>query len=170
VVVREDRPGDKRLVAYVVGDGDTPLDLDALHAHASERLPDYMVPAAFMALDALPLTVNGKIDKRALPQPPASAGSGGRAPRNPREEVLCGLFAEVLGLPSVSVDDDFFRLGGHSLLATRLVSRIRTVLGAELPVPALFENPNVARLAERLDRAESARPKLRPMRRMGASQ
>ncbi|MFD8376282.1 amino acid adenylation domain-containing protein [Streptomyces sp. NPDC059688] len=170
VIVREDRPGDKRLVAYVVGNGDTPVDLDALHAHASERLPDYMVPAAFMPLDALPLTVNGKIDKRALPQPPVSAGSGGRAPRNPREEVLCGLFAEVLGLPSVSVDDDFFRLGGHSLLATRLVSRIRTVLGAELPVPALFENPNVARLAERLDRAESARPKLRPMRRMGASQ
>ncbi|MCS0603436.1 amino acid adenylation domain-containing protein [Streptomyces sp. LP11] len=167
VVVREDRPGDKRLVAYVVGEA---VDLDALRTHADEALPDYMVPAAFMALDALPLTANGKIDKRALPQPPVSAGSGGRAPRNPREEVLCGLFAEVLGLPSVSVDDDFFRLGGHSLLATRLVSRIRTVLGAELPVPALFENPNVARLAERLDRAESARPKLRPMRRMGASQ
>ncbi|WP_455713908.1 amino acid adenylation domain-containing protein, partial [Streptomyces xanthochromogenes] len=167
VVVREDRPGDKRLVAYVVGEG---VDLDALRTDASEALPDYMVPAVFMALDALPLTANGKLDKRALPRPPVVAGSGGRAPRNPREEVLCGLFAEVLGVPSVSVDDDFFRLGGHSLLATRLISRIRTVLGAELPVPALFENPNVARLAERLDRAESARPKLRPMRRMGASQ
>ncbi|MGW3099572.1 amino acid adenylation domain-containing protein [Streptomyces sp. NPDC001102] len=167
VIVREDRPGDKRLVAYVVGDG---VDLDALRSHAHEALPDYMVPAAFMTLNALPLTANGKLDKRALPQPPVTAGSGGRAPRNPREEVLCGLFAEVLGLPSVTVDDDFFRLGGHSLLATRLVSRIRTVLGAELPVPALFENPNVARLAERLEGAENARPKLRPMRRMGASQ
>ncbi|MEU2957213.1 phosphopantetheine-binding protein, partial [Streptomyces xanthochromogenes] len=145
-------------------------DTAALRRHASEALPDYMVPAAFVLLDTLPLTANGKLDKRALPRPPVVAGSGGRAPRNPREEVLCGLFAEVLGVPSVSVDDDFFRLGGHSLLATRLISRIRTVLGAELPVPALFENPNVARLAERLDRAESARPKLRPMRRMGASQ
>ncbi|MGW6419215.1 amino acid adenylation domain-containing protein [Streptomyces sp. NPDC055055] len=170
VIVREDRPGDKRLVAYVVGHGATPPDPDALRTHAGELLPDYMVPSAFVALDALPLTGNGKLDRRALPAPPASAESTGRRPRNPREEVLCGLFADVLGVPTVSIDDDFFRLGGHSLLATRLVSRIRTALGAELPVPALFENPNVASLAERLDRAESARPKLRPMRRMGASQ
>ncbi|MFE0653939.1 amino acid adenylation domain-containing protein [Streptomyces sp. NPDC059534] len=170
VVVREDRPGDKRLVAYVVGHGATAPDPEALRTHAGELLPDYMVPSAFVVLDALPLTGNGKLDRRALPAPAASAASTGRRPRNPREEVLCGLFADVLGVADVSIDDDFFRLGGHSLLATRLVSRIRTALGAELPVPALFENPNVASLAERLDRAESARPKLRPMRRMGASQ
>ncbi|MGW8604930.1 amino acid adenylation domain-containing protein [Streptomyces sp. NPDC055893] len=170
VIVREDRPGDKRLVAYLVGHGGTAPDPDALRAHADGLLPDYMVPSAFVALDALPLTSNGKLDRRALPEPAATPVSSGRQPRNPREEVLCGLFADVLGVPAVTIDDDFFRLGGHSLLATRLISRIRTALGAELPVPTLFENPNVAALAERLDRAETARPKLRPMRRMGASQ
>ncbi|MER5964375.1 amino acid adenylation domain-containing protein [Streptomyces sp. NPDC002057] len=170
VIVREDRPGDKRLVAYLVGADGTAPDPDRLRTHATDLLPDYMVPSAFVVLDALPLTGNGKLDRRALPAPPATTAGGGRQPRNPREEVLCGLFADVLGVPAVTIDDDFFRLGGHSLLATRLVSRIRTALGAELPVPALFENPNVAGLAERLDRAESARPKLRPMRRMGASQ
>ncbi|MCX4983997.1 non-ribosomal peptide synthetase [Streptomyces sp. NBC_00572] len=172
VIVREDRPGDKRLVAYLVGHaGTAPApDPDLLRTHADMLLPDYMVPSAFLVLDALPLTSNGKVDRRALPAPPAATVSTGRQPRNPREEVLCGLFADVLGVPAVTIDDDFFRLGGHSLLATRLISRIRTALGAELPVPALFENPNVAALAERLDRAETARPKLRPMRRMGASQ
>ncbi|MFB7412358.1 amino acid adenylation domain-containing protein [Streptomyces sp. NPDC056202] len=170
VIVREDRPGDKRLVAYLVGHGGTAPDPDALRAHADGLLPDYMVPSAFVALDALPLTSNGKLDRRALPEPADTPVSSGRQPRNPREEVLCGLFADVLGVPAVTIDDDFFRLGGHSLLATRLISRIRTALGAELPVPTLFENPNVAALAERLDRAETARPKLRPMRRMGASQ
>ncbi|MFG3490885.1 amino acid adenylation domain-containing protein [Streptomyces sp. NPDC047972] len=170
VIVREDRPGDKRLVAYLVGPDGTAPDPDLLRGHADGLLPDYMVPSAFVVLDALPLTSNGKLDRRALPAPAVTGSGTGRQPRTPREEVLCGLFADVLGVPAVTVDDDFFRLGGHSLLATRLVSRIRTALGAELPVPALFENPNVAALAERLDRAETARPKLRPMRRMGASQ
>ncbi|WP_326695876.1 amino acid adenylation domain-containing protein [Streptomyces sp. NBC_01754] len=148
VIVREDRPGDKRLVAYLVGTTDTPWNPDALRTHAGELLPDYMVPSAFVLLDALPLTANGKLDRRALPRPALDGESDGRAPRNPREEVLCALFADVLGSPSVTVDDHFLRLGGHSLLATRLVSRIRAALGTSITVRDVFQHPTVARLAE----------------------
>ncbi|MGW3099571.1 amino acid adenylation domain-containing protein [Streptomyces sp. NPDC001102] len=159
VVVREDRPGDKRLVAYVVGDG---VDLDALRSHASQVLPDYMVPTAFMTLNALPLTGNGKLDRRALPAPDLSTDSTGRAPRNPAEEVLCGLFADVLGRPSVTIDDHFLRLGGHSLLATRLVSRIRTAFGVRITVRDMFQHPTVAQLAEliRTSNGDQPRPAL----------
>ncbi|MEO3752518.1 non-ribosomal peptide synthase/polyketide synthase [Streptomyces sp. B6B3] len=166
VVLREDRPGDRRLVAYLVPA--TGVDEARLVAEARDgvraRLPEYMVPSAFVVLAGLPLTANGKLDRNALPAPDYTAGQGqGRAPRTPREELMCGLFAEVLGLPdasAVTIDDGFFDLGGHSLLATRLVSRVRTVLGAELPVRAVFETPTVAELADRLaDRdAGQARP------------
>ncbi|MEU0179538.1 amino acid adenylation domain-containing protein, partial [Streptomyces massasporeus] len=165
VVVREDRPGDQRIVAYVVPAADTSAagapDPEELREHAAAGVPGYMVPSAFVTLETLPLTGNGKVDRRALPAPgPASAAATGRAPRTPHEDILAGLFAEILGLPAVSVDDSFFDLGGHSLLATRLVSRIRSVFGAELAVRALFEAPTVAALADRIAGADRARAAL----------
>ncbi|MFJ8114308.1 phosphopantetheine-binding protein, partial [Streptomyces sp. NPDC096132] len=136
---------------------------DDVLRHCGTSLPEYMVPSAFVVLESFPLTPNGKLDRRALPAPDANGGSSGRAPRTPREEILCSLFAEVLGVERVGIDDSFFDLGGHSLLATRLVSSIRTVLGAELPVSAVFDAPRVADLAARIDNAEKARPALRRM-------
>ncbi|GAA1168330.1 amino acid adenylation domain-containing protein [Kitasatospora gansuensis] len=152
--VREDRPGSRRLVAYLTGS--QPLDPAELRAFAAEQLPDYMVPAAFVQLDALPLTPNGKLDRRALPTPDLPTRQASRVARSAQEELLCGIFAQVLGQPEVGIDDNFFDLGGHSLLATRLVSRIRSALGARLSLRALFEAPTVAELAERLDSGEES--------------
>jgi amino acid adenylation domain-containing protein/thioester reductase-like protein/non-ribosomal peptide synthase protein (TIGR01720 family) len=157
VIVREDRPGDKRLLAYVVAVGGDGYRLDLLREYVRERLPEYMVPAAFVALDMLPLTPNGKLDRNALPIPELGSTGVGRVPRTPQEQLLAELFAEVLGLAGVGVDDDFFDLGGHSLLATRLVARVRATLGVELELRALFETPTVAGLATHLDGAGQAR-------------
>ncbi|WP_052411069.1 non-ribosomal peptide synthetase [Streptomyces olivaceus] len=156
VLLREDQPGDKRLVAYAATAGAS-VPADALRALAADRLPDYMVPSAFVVLDAFPLTPNGKLDRRALPAPDyGPQAGGGRAPRSPREDILCTLFAEVLGVGSVTIDDDFFALGGHSLLATKLVSRIRSALGAEMAIRQLFETPTVAGLSGALDTGNGA--------------
>ncbi|CAG7658024.1 non-ribosomal peptide synthetase [Actinacidiphila bryophytorum] len=153
VVVREDRPGERRLVAYVVPDPQAgPADdlRRRLRAALTGKLPGYMVPSAFAFLDALPRTPSGKTDRNALPAPETgqdSAAAVYAGPRDAREKALCELFAQVLGVPHVGIDDSFFALGGHSLLATRLVARIRAALGVELPVRSLFEKPTVAELA-----------------------
>ncbi|MGW1507367.1 phosphopantetheine-binding protein, partial [Streptomyces mirabilis] len=142
---------------------DTDLDVDSLRAHVRTALPDYMVPSAFMVLDELPLTANGKLDRRALPAPDYTTTTVSREPVTEQEKTLAALFADVLGLERVGADDNFFELGGHSLLATRLVSRIRSQLGAELSIQALFENPTVAGVSQQLETTKkTSRPQLRP--------
>ena len=154
VVVAHGEPSqERRLVAYVTGlaQGEVPALREALAA----RLPAYMLPAAVVVLDALPLTAQGKVDRRRLPAPEWAPAAGQRvAPRTPAEELLHALWAELLGLDPerFGVDDDFFALGGHSLLAMRAASRLREVLGVELPLASLFEQPTIAGLAHEAGR------------------
>ncbi|HEY7767793.1 amino acid adenylation domain-containing protein [Longimicrobium sp.] len=153
VIVREDAPGDRRLAAYIVGEAET----EALREHLRRTLPEYMVPSAFVYLDALPLTPNGKVDRKALPAPEyAAAADQYVAPRTPVEEVLAGMWAEVLRLERVGVTENFFELGGHSLLATRVVTRVREVFALEVPLRAFFEGPTVAELAGRVEEMRRA--------------
>ena len=165
VIAREDGPGGKRLVGYVVPAGDAVPDAAALRAHLGQSLPEHMVPSAFVVLERLPLTPNGKLDRRALPAPEQRVGAVRRAARTPQEEILCALFAEVLGLERVGIDEDFFALGGHSLLATRLISRIRSTLDVEVSIRSLFEAPTVEALVGRLGDAQVARAPLRALAR-----
>ncbi|MED1919717.1 phosphopantetheine-binding protein, partial [Bacillus thuringiensis] len=150
VVVREDQPGDKRLIAYIVPASETGTDPAELRRYASGTLPDYMVPSALVEIDVLPLTPNGKLDRKALPEPEYTAAVKGRGPRTPQEEILCDLFSEILNLPRIGIDDGFFELGGHSLLAVQLMSRIREALGVELGIGDLLAAPTVSGLAERI--------------------
>ena len=146
VIAREDHPGDKRLVGYVTGTAD-PAEIRAALA---QRLPAYMVPAAVVVIDALPLTVNGKLDTRALPAPEYQDVDRYRAPASAVEEILAGIYAQVLGVERVGVDDSFFDLGGDSLSAMRVVAAVNTGLDAGLAVRTVFEAPTVAQLAPRI--------------------
>ncbi|MFE2178902.1 amino acid adenylation domain-containing protein, partial [Kitasatospora sp. NPDC059462] len=161
VTLHEGADGDRRLVAHCATTAPPSSELALeLRRFAAEALPGHMVPAAVVPLAALPLTGSGKIDRRALPAPDFGLFGGGRAARTAREELLCGLFADVLGLDRVSVDDDFFALGGHSLLAMKLAGRVRSVLGTELGIRDVFEAPTVAGLAQRLDGGAGPGPAL----------
>ncbi|HSK76672.1 MAG TPA: amino acid adenylation domain-containing protein, partial [Thermoanaerobaculia bacterium] len=154
VLVREDRPGDRRLVAFVEGAGDTA----GLRAFLKDRLPGFMVPSALVWLDALPLTGNGKVDRRALAELPAGseAREGAAPPRTPVEEGIAAIWSEVLGAGAVSRDDDFFERGGHSLLATQVVSRLRETFAVELPLRDFFSFPRLADLAVRVEEERRA--------------
>jgi non-ribosomal peptide synthetase component E (peptide arylation enzyme) len=157
------QPETMRLVAYGVRAAGSSADARSLRVACEAQLPDYMIPGAFVLLDALPLTVNGKLDVAALPAPDADALAGASyvAPRNAIEERLCAIWQQVLEVERVGVEDKFFDLGGHSLHATQLASRINQAFGVRLPLRALFETPTVARLAERIREAD-AQPILRP--------
>ncbi|MFE6407019.1 amino acid adenylation domain-containing protein [Streptomyces sp. NPDC057837] len=174
VVAREGRGGGsagRQLVGYVVPTGAAPAaggdpagpDARDLRAFVAERLPDFMVPSALVVLDRMPLTPNGKLDRAALPEPEYAA-TAYRAPRTSREETLAGLFAEVLHVDRVGIDDGFFELGGHSLLATRLISRARAEMGIEIPIRKIFDLPTVAALAAWAE--ESAAPRRPGLRKM----
>ncbi|KJK33589.1 hypothetical protein UK15_38900, partial [Streptomyces variegatus] len=171
-MVREDQEGDRRLVGYVVPEAGGSVDPAEVRDVLAQRLPEYMVPSAVVVLDGLPLTSHGKLDRKALPAPDYTAdtgnGPGGRPekpPRDPREEILTGLFAEVLGVDPdrVGPDDDFFALGGHSLLAARVIGRIRGAMGAQLGIKAFFESPTVAGLARQLGGSTAVRPPIVPV-------
>jgi amino acid adenylation domain-containing protein len=165
VVAREDRRGKKMLVGYVVAASGYRVDGRALRQKLAQRLPQYMAPASIVEVEALPLTVNGKLNRKALPEPEIAPTATWRPPRTPVEEILCTLFADILGLERVGLDDNFFELGGHSLLATRLVSRTRATLGVELAIRALFESPTVGELSARLREGDKVRTPLGPQER-----
>jgi hypothetical protein len=160
VTVREDTPGNRRLVAYVVAHDEESCSTAELHEYAQRRLPEYMTPTAFVLLDALPLNSNGKIDRLKLPAPdgvrPEWEGEY-VAPRTPLEEVIEGVWGELLSVDRVSVHDNFFDLGGHSLLATQVLARLLTLFKIELPLIAIFQSPTIAEFAGEV-RAHEAKP------------
>jgi acyl-coenzyme A synthetase/AMP-(fatty) acid ligase/acyl carrier protein len=158
VIAREDTPGDKRLVAYVVPAPGQELKLSELYNYLMAKLPDYMVPSAIAPLEKLPLMSNGKVDRRALPIPEYARREPEQeyvAPRNEVEERLCAIFSEVLGVEKVGIEDNFFFLGGHSLSATQVTTRILDVLQADVPLRRIFETPTVAGLALAVEECQS---------------
>jgi Acyl-CoA synthetases (AMP-forming)/AMP-acid ligases II len=150
VLVREDTPGDNRIVAYVVLNQSFATPADELRRVIKEKLPSFMIPSAFVVLEAMPLTPNGKIDRKALPSPDQTRPDIEGAfvgPRTPIEEMLAAIWAQILKLEKVGVHDNFFSLGGHSLLATQVVQRARDTFNVDLPLRLFFETPTVADLA-----------------------
>jgi amino acid adenylation domain-containing protein len=163
VVAREDQAGEKRLVGYAVAQDGASINSKDLRAALKKRLPESMIPAVFMVLKEMPLTSNGKVDRKALPEPELSQnGQDYVAPRTAEEEILCGIWAEVLKQRQVGIEDNFFEIGGHSLLATQVIARIRSMFGVELPLRTLFEQPTVERVAHELKRARSGGRKAAP--------
>jgi amino acid adenylation domain-containing protein len=156
VIAREDVPGDKRLVAYLVAAQNVEVSIHDLRNLLTDRLPDYMVPSAFVMLDSLPLTSNGKLNREALPVPDQTrSDSDGEyvAPRTPVEELLTDLMSQVLGIERVGIHDNFFKLGGYSLLATQYISRIHQALLVDIPLRTVFESPTVAQLSEAISQS-----------------
>ncbi|MEG4028408.1 MULTISPECIES: amino acid adenylation domain-containing protein [unclassified Microcoleus] len=157
VLLLENEPGNQRLVAYVVPARESALSINELRSFLKEKLPDYMVPSALVVIKALPLTANGKIDRRALPAPEAARADLADtfvAPSTPIEKMLAEIWAELLGLEKVGIYDNFFDLGGHSLLITQLLAKVREIFQVELPLRVLFEAPTVAGLAEKIERQQ----------------
>ncbi|MGW4071868.1 amino acid adenylation domain-containing protein, partial [Nocardia grenadensis] len=155
VIVREDNPGDHRIVGYVVPEPGVEAGTAAIREGVAQRVPSYMVPSALVVLDRIPLTINGKLDRRALPAP-VFESAGSRAASTPIEEIVAGVFAEVLGTERVGADDDFFALGGNSLIATQVAARIGAALDTQVPVRMLFEDSTVAALAARVEQQAGA--------------
>ncbi|RUA18047.1 MAG: non-ribosomal peptide synthetase, partial [Clostridia bacterium] len=167
VIVREDAPGDKRIIAYFVPESGAEIDLGQLRSFMREVLPEYMVPSFFVQLEAMPLTPANKIDRKALPAPDASTLIPTREyiPPNTETEVkLTAMISELLHIEQVGLADNFFELGGHSLLATQFISRVRDAFGVEMPLRALFEHPTVGEFALQLDieRAKGEKTAARP--------
>jgi amino acid adenylation domain-containing protein len=159
VIAREDVPGDKRLVAYVVGGQEPAPAISELRKALHEKLPEYMMPAAFVLLDKLPLTSSGKIDRRALPAPEQGTPGNGEpyvAPSTPTEQRLAAIWAEILRQDKIGIHDNFFALGGHSLLATQMVLRVRDAFQIELPLRRLFESPTIAGLAREVEQTQDS--------------
>ncbi|MEH2405209.1 amino acid adenylation domain-containing protein [Nostoc sp.] len=150
VIVREDHPGQKQLVAYIVPQKEVIPTISELRQFLKAKLPDYMVPSAFVILEALPLTPSGKVDRRALPAPDLLSEIADKfvAPRNPTEEKVALIWSKVLRLEKVGIHDNFFELGGHSLIATQVISRLPEAFGISLPLRSLFESPTIAQLSE----------------------
>lgn len=157
VIVREDNPGDKRLVAYVIAAPGKQVDVENLRTALKDRLPEYMVPSRFVLVEAFPMTTSGKVDRKALPAPPLERGGASLvAPRNELESKLASLFSRVLSLTSVGVTDNFFDLGGHSLLAGRLLAQVKEATGRQIPLSALFRGATVESLARLIEQESEA--------------